>query len=146
VPAWALRLLAVFVTGLSMIGSTTYTLAHPKNANAPLQPPVAEKPQVTEPEPEPTPAATLPFRTLAPTVPPTPTVAPTTTAPTATPRASATVASSAAGTARASTAPTTTPRPATPAPTLRPTPVPQITLAAGVRATALPKVTYTHSS
>ena len=102
-PAWALRLAAVVITGLTMLGSTTYALAHPKNPNAPLQPPVAEKSAPPEPEPEPT-TAPAPFRTLAPTPPP------------------------------------------TPSPTLRPTPVPQITLAAGVRATALPKVTYTHSS
>ena len=132
-PAWALRLAAVVITGLSMLGSTTYALAHPKNANAPLQPPVAEKPQASvEPEAEPT---VNPFRTLAPTPPPTPTPSPT-----ASPRPSASARVTAAVTALApSRAPTV-------APTLRPTPVPQITLGAGVRATSLPKVTYTHSS
>src|SRR5207249_1655095 len=96
-PAWALRIAAVVVTTLSMVGSMTYALAHPKNPNAPLQPPVADKQPAPESEPDAS-SAPLPFRTLAPTIPPTP------------------------------------------------TPVPQITLAAGVRATALPKVTYTHSS
>lgn len=135
-PAWALRVAAIVITGLSMIGSTSYALAHPKNPNAPLQPPVADggAPAI---EPEPTPAATLPFRTLAPTIPPTPTVAPT-----ATPSARATTAGTVL---RASGSPSPTARPTVVA-TLRPTPVPQITLGAGVRATALPKVTYTHSS
>ena len=135
-PAWALRVAAIVVTGLSMIGSTSYALAHPKNPSAPLQPPVAQKSEAVV-EPEPTPAATLPFRTLAPTVPPTPTVAPT-----ATPTARATTAGTVA---RATASPSPTARPTTAA-TLRPTPVPQITLSAGVRATSLPKVTYTHSS
>src|SRR5256885_17020404 len=98
-PAWALRAVAILVTGLSMVGSTSYALAHPKNANAPLQPPVAEKPAPSpEPEPQPTPAP-LPFRTLAPTIPPTPTVDPTTARPTETP-------SLAVRTATASPAPT----------------------------------------
>jgi hypothetical protein len=134
-PAWALRAVAVLITGLSMLGSTTYALAHPKNPNAPLQPPVAEKPTPAEPEPDPT-EAPAPFRTLAPTVPPTPSPSP---SPTAKPTATL-----AGVQARATATPTAAPR--TAAPTLRPTPVPQITLAAGVRATSLPKVTYTHSS
>ena len=135
-PAWVLRVIAVLVAGLSMLGSTTYALAHPKNPNAPLQPPVASKEQTPDPTPEET-VAPAPFRTLAPTPPPTPSPSPT-----ATPRATATVAGTQAR-ASGTVAPT---RPPTPSPTLRPTPVPQITRAAGVRATALPKVTYTHSS
>ena len=134
-PAWALRVAAIVITGLSMLGSTTYALAHPKNPNAPLQPPVADKQPATQPEPDAS-SAPLPFRTLAPTIPPTPTPVPTTPRPTATPSLAARVATP-------SQSPT--PRP-TVAATLRATPVPQITLAAGVRATALPKVTYTHSS
>jgi hypothetical protein len=136
VPAWALRVAAVIVTALSMIGSTSYALAHPKNPNAPLQPPVADKSEPAEPEP--TPAATLPFRTVAPTVAPTPTATPS-----ITPAARA--ASTLAAAVRASATAPPTSR-ATAAATLRPTPVPQITLGAGVRATSLPKVTYTHSS
>ena len=58
-PPWALRLLAVVVTGLSMIGSTTYTLAHPKNPNAPLQPPVEKSPDATPAAPTPTPIPSL---------------------------------------------------------------------------------------
>jgi len=123
VPAWALRVLAAGITALSLIGSTSYALAHPKNPNAPLQPPVGEK-SAPPPEPSPTPVPTLPFRTVAPTTPPPPTTPPTTSRATAT---------------------GLTPSP-TRAPTLRPTPVPQITLQAGVRATALPKITVTHSS
>ena len=138
-PAWALRVIAVVVTGLTMVGSTTYALAHPKNANAPLQPPVAEQSESTEPEPGPTPEATLPFRTLAPTVQPTPTPVATTAA---TPPARA---SGVGTTSRATAAPTATPTPR-PTATLRGTPVPQITLAAGVRATSLPKITITHRS
>ena len=134
-PAWALRVAAVVVTALSMVGSTTYALAHPKNPNAPLQPPVADKQPAPESEPNAS-SAPLPFRTLAPTIPPTPTPVPMTSRPTATPSLVARVATPSQS---------ATPRP-TVAATLRATPVPQITLAAGVRATALPKVTYTHSS
>ena len=43
-PPWALRMLAAGIATLSLLGSTSYALAHPKNPNAPLQPPVAEKP------------------------------------------------------------------------------------------------------
>jgi len=134
-PAWALRALAVTVTGLSMVGSTSYALAHPKNPNAPLQPPVAEKPEPVMVEPEDEPTAPPPFRTLAPTEPPTPSPSPKPTTPAPTARLTAAVVRSAtpAPTARATA-------------TLRSTPVPQITLSAGVRATSLPKVTVTHVS
>ena len=120
-PAWALRAVAAGIAMLAMLASTTYALAHPKNPNAPLQPPVAATP---EPErvAEATPAPTLPFRTLAPTVAPTPTTPPPRTpAPTGMAMPSATIA-----------------------PTLRPTP--RTTLGAAVRATTLPKITITHSS
>jgi hypothetical protein len=128
VPPWALRLAAAAITALSLLGSTSYALAHPKNPNAPLQPPVAEtttgglRPPNTVQAP--TPVPTLPFRTVTPTTTPPPTTPP--------PTARATAAG-----------PTPSP---TRAPTLRPTPVPQITLQAGVRATALPKITITHVS
>ena len=128
-PVWALRLGAILVTGLSMVGSTSYALAHPKNPNAPLRPPVAGRAAMPTDAPEPTPDPTPPVRTIAPTMPPTPTP------PSARPSTSAVAA-------RASATRTPTPRPT---PT-RPTPVPQITLSAGVRVTALPKITYTHSS
>jgi hypothetical protein len=138
VPAWALRVIAVIITGLSMVGSTSYALAHPKNPNAPLQPPVVE--------PEPggggpglpseasVPTAPPPFRTLAPTEPPTPSPSPKPTTPAPTARFTAAVT-------RTSPPPTPTPRATA---TLRA--IPQVTLSAGVRATSLPKVTITHSS
>ena len=134
-PPWALRLLAAVITTGSMLGSTGYALAHPKNPNAPLQPPVAGKPSPTpEPTPEPL-TIVLPTATL-PRVTPSPSPSPTAAAATALP-------------ARASGAPPTTAAPtrtAAPTPTPRPTPVPQITLRAGVRATALPSISYTHVS
>jgi hypothetical protein len=37
----AARLLALFVTAATFIGSTAFVLAHPKNDAAPLQPPTA---------------------------------------------------------------------------------------------------------
>jgi hypothetical protein len=119
-PDWALRLGAAILTAVSMAGSISYALAHPKNPSAPLQPPVAERDQMDLPT---TPTRTLPFRTLAPTEPPPATTAPALTPP---PRAS-------------------TPTQA-PAPTLRPTPTPRSALGAAVRATTLPRVTVTHSS
>jgi hypothetical protein len=133
VPTWALRAIALVITGLSMVGSTSYALAHPKNPNAPLRPPVVGTPEPTlDPEPEPT--APPPFRTLAPTEPPTPSPSPKPTTPAPTARLTAAVT-------RTSPPPTPTPRATA---TLRA--VPQITLSAGVRATSLPKVTITHSS
>ena len=133
-PAWALRVVAVLVAGLSMVGSTSYALAHPKNPNAPLQPPVAEKTQPVD-EAEPDPTSPPPFRTLAPTEPPTPSPSPKPTTPAPTARLTAAVTRS--------TTPTPTARATS---TLRATPVPLITLSAGVRATSLPRVTITHSS
>jgi hypothetical protein len=133
VPPWALRVLAAVITTGSMLGSTGYALAHPKNPNAPLQPPVAGKPS---PTPEPTPE-------------PLTIVLPTATLPRVTPSPSPTAAAATALPARASGAPPTTAAPtrtAAPTPTPRPTPVPQITLRAGVRATALPSISYTHVS
>ena len=131
-PAWALRIIALVITGLSMVGSTSYALAHPKNPNAPLQPPVVTREPVVEPESEPT--APPPFRTLAPTEPPTPSPSPKPTTPAPTARITAAVT-------RTSPPPTATPRATA---TLRA--IPQITLSAGVRATSLPKVTITHVS
>jgi hypothetical protein len=133
VPAWALRVIALLVTALSMVGSTSYALAHPKNPNAPLQPPVMGTPELVD-EPEPEPTAPPPFRTLAPTEPPTPSPSPKPTTPAPTARLTAAVT-------RTSPPPTATPRATA---TLRA--IPQITLSAGVRATSLPKVTITHSS
>jgi hypothetical protein len=141
-PSWTLRAFALIVTGLSMVGSTSYALANPKNPNAPLRPPVVtpeptpgghrrSASEASVPTVEPTQA--MPFRTLSPTEPPTPTPTPKPTTPPPTPRFTAAV-----------TRPSVAPTPTRAAPTLRPTP--QITLSAGVRATQLPRVTITHSS
>jgi hypothetical protein len=46
-PAWALKLTAVFVTAFTLVGSFGYASAHVKNVNAPLQPPVADRPAAT---------------------------------------------------------------------------------------------------
>lgn len=65
-PAWALKLTAVFVTLFTLAGSFGYASAHVKNANAPLQPPVADKP-VASAAPTPTPVPTVgPLFTLRP--------------------------------------------------------------------------------
>jgi len=44
VPGWALKLSAVFITLFTLAGSFGYASAHVKNVNAPLQPPVADRP------------------------------------------------------------------------------------------------------
>lgn len=46
-PAWSLKLTAVCVTLFTLVGSFGYASEHVKNANAPLQPPVADKPAAT---------------------------------------------------------------------------------------------------
>lgn len=46
-PAWALKLSAVFLTLFMLVGSYDYAQGHVKNPNAPLQPPVADKPAAT---------------------------------------------------------------------------------------------------
>lgn len=43
-PAWALKLSACAITVFTLAGSYGYASAHLKNANAPLQPPVADRP------------------------------------------------------------------------------------------------------
>jgi len=43
-PSWALKLSAVFITLVTLAGSFGYASAHLKNPNAPLQPPVADRP------------------------------------------------------------------------------------------------------
>ena len=48
----ALRLAAAVATVATLLGSTGYVAAHPKDPNAPLQPPVVK------PSPTPTPRAT----------------------------------------------------------------------------------------
>jgi len=44
VPGWALKLSAVFITLFTLAGSFGYASGHVKNVNAPLQPPVADRP------------------------------------------------------------------------------------------------------
>ncbi|TMC77734.1 MAG: hypothetical protein E6J09_06725 [Chloroflexi bacterium] len=131
-PAWALRILAIAISGLTMLGSSSYVLAHPFNSAAPLRPPVAKDPEARatlQPTPTPTPSPT-PSQTPSPT--PTKTAAPTKTA-LAVAKATATVVP---------TVRTATPAPRTPVPTPRPT----LVLNSGVKMTAVPKVTLTHSS
>ena len=60
-PAWALKLSAVLVTLFTLAGSFGYANAHVKNANAPLQPPIADKPAATA-----APVAETPMPTIGP--------------------------------------------------------------------------------
>ena len=60
-PSWALKLSAVFITLFTLAGSFGYASAHVKNPNAPLQPPVADKPAVTS-----VPATVTPVPTIGP--------------------------------------------------------------------------------
>ena len=85
--AFVLRAGAALVAFATFVGSDAFVLAHPKNANAPLQPPAADDVSVRPPSPSPRPTSSG-----------------------------------------------------------RSTPSPRITLQPGVRATALPGVTYTHVS
>lgn len=67
IPAWALKLSAIFVTVFTLAGSFGYASAHLKNENAPLQPPVADKPAVTSVPATATPVPTIgPLLTLRP--------------------------------------------------------------------------------
>ncbi|HKC82661.1 MAG TPA: hypothetical protein VKD46_01535 [bacterium] len=43
-PAWSLKISAAFITLFVLAGSLDYARGHVKNPNAPLQPPVADKP------------------------------------------------------------------------------------------------------
>jgi hypothetical protein len=47
VPAWSLKLSAVFITLFVLVGSFDYASGHVKNPSAPLQPPVADGPAAT---------------------------------------------------------------------------------------------------
>jgi len=59
VPAWSLKLSAVFITLFVLAGSFDYAKGHLKNPNAPLQPPVADQPAATGSAPTPSPAPTI---------------------------------------------------------------------------------------
>ena len=56
-PAWSLKLGAACITLAALAGSFDYASTHVKNPNAPLQPPVADKPAATaSPSPSPLPS------------------------------------------------------------------------------------------
>ena len=75
-PGWALKLSAVFITLFTLAGSFGYASTHVKNVNAPLQPPVADKPAATSVAATASPIPTIgPLITLRPGVRP-PTVTP----------------------------------------------------------------------
>jgi hypothetical protein len=59
VPAWGLKLGSLVTTLLVLAGSFGYARTHVKNPNAPLQPPVADKPATTEAFVTPTPIPSL---------------------------------------------------------------------------------------
>lgn len=68
-PGWALKLSACFITLFTLAGSFGYASAHVKNVNAPLQPPVADRPATTSAPPTATPIASIgPLITLRPGV------------------------------------------------------------------------------
>jgi len=54
-PSWSLKLSAVFITLFVLVGSFDYARGHLKNPNAPLQPPVADRPAATSATPTPAP-------------------------------------------------------------------------------------------
>ena len=58
-PSWSLKLSAVFITLFVLVGSFDYARGHVKNPDAPLQPPVADRPAVTAPVPTASPVATI---------------------------------------------------------------------------------------
>jgi hypothetical protein len=59
VPAWGLKLGSLLTTLVVLAGSFGYARTHVKNANAPLQPPLADKPATTELVATPTPIPSL---------------------------------------------------------------------------------------
>lgn len=66
-PDWALKLGASAVASIVFFGALNYAAAHPRNASAPLRPPVAAVAASTEPEPSPSfgeAAPLFPFLTL----------------------------------------------------------------------------------
>jgi hypothetical protein len=74
--AWALKLWATLITVVTLAGSYGYASTHLKNPNAPLQPPVADRPAPSAAAPTPAPSVG-PLFTLRPGQrPPTATAAP----------------------------------------------------------------------
>lgn len=65
--SWSLKLSATFVTLFVLVGSFDYARGHLKNPNAPLQPPVADKPAATAAPSTPSPMPTIgPLLTIRP--------------------------------------------------------------------------------
>ena len=58
-PSWSLKLSALFITLFVLVGSFDYARGHVKNPDAPLQPPVADRPAATAPAPTASPVATI---------------------------------------------------------------------------------------
>jgi hypothetical protein len=58
-PSWSLKVSATFITLFVLFGSFDYARGHVKNANAPLQPPVADKPAAASGAPTPSPVPTV---------------------------------------------------------------------------------------
>ncbi|HEV2249530.1 MAG TPA: hypothetical protein VGT60_03375 [Candidatus Limnocylindria bacterium] len=58
-PAWSLKLSAFCISLFVLVGSFGYARDHVKNPNAPLQPPVADKPTATGAAPTASPAPTI---------------------------------------------------------------------------------------
>ena len=58
-PAWSLKLSAVFIALFALVGSFDYAQGHVKNPNAPLQPPVADRPAGTGQPPTASPGPTI---------------------------------------------------------------------------------------
>ena len=66
-PAWSLKLSATFITLFVLVGSVDYARGHLKNPNAPLQPPVADKPAATAVASTPSPMPSIgPLLTIRP--------------------------------------------------------------------------------
>jgi len=59
VPAWSLKLSACFITLFVLAGSFDYAARHLKNPDAPLQPPVADRPAATAAAATASPAPTI---------------------------------------------------------------------------------------
>jgi hypothetical protein len=59
VPSWSLKLSALFITLFVLVGSFDYARGHVKNPDAPLQPPLADRPAATTASPTASPGATI---------------------------------------------------------------------------------------
>jgi len=59
VPSWSLKVSAVFITLFVLAGSFDYARGHVKNPDAPLQPPVGDRPAATAAAPTASPGPTI---------------------------------------------------------------------------------------